>query len=79
MAWLSNSGFIGAVILTVAGWNILLGAIVKIAYSIKDRTATTVDDQVYDKGSKVLVVTTKVYDWLVGNLQHGKDIPTNGK
>lgn len=66
----SNGGIVATVIVTMLTVNAILSGLKKGIDLVKDKTKTTVDDQVSDTLGKVLGISGKIVDFFSSNVEH---------
>jgi hypothetical protein len=68
----------GTVIMTVFVTNAVLTGVKVALGMIKDKTATKLDDDAYDKVAKAVDMTGAVIDWITANKEHTPSAVPNG-
>jgi hypothetical protein len=65
-----DSGLIGKIIMYVVAFNLALGGLGMALDSIKDKTATNVDNQVSSVLNKIVSALKMIIDFVQGNRKH---------
>lgn len=58
-----NGGLVATILIVVVALNLLLSGISKALEVFKDKTATNIDNKIFDALAKVLSVLQKIVDW----------------
>lgn len=68
----ANGGIIATTLLVVVSFNLLLAGLKSALEVIKDKTATQVDNKIYEAVSKVSAFLSKILDMVGYNPEHKK-------